>query len=98
MVSRFHSRPSFEQSLARLLTMKPNSIQRQRGLDRLMQAMVASGAIWTCRDCDPEAYDLALQQAWLHFCRGPEAYLRGGVMTNFNRRLVAALQVAEISI
>jgi hypothetical protein len=94
MVSRVHSSPSFEQSLARLLTMKPNSIQRQRGLDRLMQAMVASGAILTCRDCDPEAYDLALQQAWLHFCREPEAYLRGGVMHNFNRRLVMALQAA----
>lgn len=91
---RFHSRPTFEQSLARLLTHRPGCIQRRRALARLTEAMVASGQIFTCPGCDAALYERALQQAWIHFHRHPEDYLRGGVIQTFNRRLVALLQVA----
>ena len=91
---RFHSRPTFEQSLVRLLGHRPGCIQRHRALNRLMEAMAASGQIWTSHRCDSALYEQALQQTWSHFRRYPEDYLRGGVIQTFNRRLVTLLQVA----
>ncbi len=44
----------------------PDSLERQRGLTRVVQAIVQSGKLW--RDSSPE-YDDALQQTWLYLCR-----------------------------
>lgn len=91
---RFHSKPTFEQSLVRVLGHRPGCIQRRRALARLMEAMADSGQIWTCDRCDSALYEQVLQQTWIHFRHHPEDYLRGGVIKTFNRRLVALLQVA----
>ncbi len=90
---RYHSKPTFEQSLTRLLGHRPGCIQRRRALARLMEAMAESGQIWMDSRYDSALYEQALQQTWNHFRRHPEDYLRGGVIKTFNRRLVVLLQV-----
>ncbi len=91
---RFHSKPTFEQSLVRLLGHRPGCIQRRRAMARLIEAMAESGQIWTGDRCDAALYEQALQQTWRHFRNHPDDYLSGGVIRAFNRRLVMFVQVA----
>ncbi len=44
----------------------PDSLDRQRGLTQVVQAIIKSGKLW--QDSSPD-YDDALQQTWLYLCR-----------------------------
>ena len=60
------------------------TIQRQRGLNKLIRIMQRSGKIW--RDSSPD-YEDALQKTWLYFCLNLSVYdpTKASLITWFNR-------------
>jgi hypothetical protein len=62
------------------------TIQRQRGLNKLIRIMQRSGKIW--RDSSPD-YEDALQKTWLYFCLNLSVYdpTKASLITWFNNYL-----------
>ncbi|MGB3535391.1 MAG: sigma-70 family RNA polymerase sigma factor [Microcoleaceae cyanobacterium] len=86
------------QLIARTCQYPPDSLERQRGLTRVVQAIIRSGKLW--RDSSPE-YDDALQQTWLYLCRNlceattaksPYDATRSSVITWLDRYLKQRLE------
>ena len=63
-----------------------DSVERQRGLNKLIRIIQRSGKIW--RDSSPD-YEDALQKTWLYFCRNLSAYdpSKASLITWFNNHL-----------
>ena len=57
---------SFYQLIAQTCKHPPNSLERQRGLTRIVRMILQSGKLW--HESTPE-YEDALQQTWLYLCR-----------------------------
>lgn len=68
------------------------SLNRQRGLNQIIQMIQQSGKLW--RNGDPDYYEDALQQTWLYFCRNLCNYdsQKGSVITWLNAYLKYRLQ------
>jgi hypothetical protein len=102
-------RPDLELNLRQLITeicsRSPNSLERQRGLNRLILLIQRSGKLYQNWQLPQGDYEDALQKTWLYFCRnlceaataknGPYDSERSDIFTWINAYLKRRLQDAQ---